>query len=83
MKWFLVIFFMEGLGSYVFFNPTFDSLDDCKFSANYPPHIQVYAQKMLQEYGSPRPVSRVVCMDENALMKFMEADKEFEEGINL
>ena len=84
MKWFLVIFFMEGFGSYVFLDPSFDTLEQCKFSANYPPHIQIYAQKMLKEYGAPRPVSRVVCMDENALKEFMKADAEYQQkGISL
>ena len=84
MKWFLVVFFMEGLGSYVFFNPNFDTLEACRFSANYPPHIQIYARKMLQEYGSPRPVERVVCMEEDTLKEFMKANEdEIQQGISL
>ena len=84
MKWFIVIIFMEGLGSYVFFNPSFDTVDACKFSANYPPHIQIYAQKMLKEYGKPRPVARVLCMNEDAVKDFLELENKYkEEGINL
>jgi len=83
MKWFLVVLFMEGFGSYVFFDPSFDTLDECRFSANYPPHIQVYAQKMIEEYGAPRPVSRVVCMDEQNLKLFLLENSEEEKGISL
>ena len=86
MKWFIVIIFMEGLGSYIFFNPSFETLDECKFSANYPPHIQIYAQKMLQEYGKPRPVARVLCMDKEAVEDWIELEKkqrEKEKGVNL
>ena len=83
MKWFLVIFFMEGFGSYVFLDPNFETLEKCRFSANYPPHIQIYAQKMVEESGAPRPVSRVVCMDEESLKKFMKANDETQKGISL
>ena len=83
MKWFLVIFFIEGLGSYVFFDPSFETLDDCRFSANYPPHIAVYAQKMVEEFGKPRPVSRVVCMNEENLKTFLSESLGKHEGIDL
>ena len=79
MTWFLMIFFSAG-HQFVFYNPSFNSLEECRQSANYPPHIAVYSQRLLKEYGRPMPVERVVCIDEENLKEFLELNKEFNEG---
>ena len=76
MKWFLIIFFTAG-HQFVFYNPTFDSLDECMWSANYPPHIAVYGKRLLKEYGTPQKVDRVACIDEENLKDFLELNKQF------
>ena len=79
MKWFLIIFFSAG-HQFVFYDPTFDSLDECVASANYPPHIAVYGQRLLKEYGKPMPVEKVACIDEEGLKEFLDLHKQFKES---
>jgi len=79
MKWFLIIFFTAG-HQFVFYNPTFDSVDECVWSASYPPHIAIYGERLLQEYNTPQEVERVACIDEENLKDFLELNKEFNEG---
>ena len=78
MKWFLIIFFTAG-HQFVFYKPTFDSVDECVWSANYPPHIAVYGSRLMKEYGSPQEIERVACIDEDNLKKFLEENKRFKE----
>lgn len=71
MKWFLVIFFMQDYGSYVFYKPEFDSLDACVASANNPQHIATYGQALIKEYGFPVPIQQVICADEDLVKRFI------------
>tara|TARA_Y100000114_G_scaffold136603_1_gene138214 strand:- start:145 stop:402 length:258 start_codon:yes stop_codon:yes gene_type:complete len=78
MKWFLIIFFTAG-HQFVFFTPTFDTVDECMFSASYPPHIAVYGRRLLEEYNTPQEVERVACINEESLKNFLEEDRKYKE----
>lgn len=75
MKWYLVVFFAQDLGSFVFYEPTFDTINECAFSANYPPHVEVYGAKIVQEYGKVMPVDSIMCMDEELLIEFLNTSR--------
>ena len=72
MKWYLVVFFLNDFGSFVFYEPAFNTVKECTFSANYPPHVQVYADKIVQEYGRKMPVDRLICINEEILKEFLK-----------
>ena len=55
MKWFLIVFFSAG-HQFVFFTPTFDSADECLWSASYPPHAYIYGQRLKKEYSTPQNI---------------------------
>ena len=85
MKWFLIVFFSAG-HQFVFFTPTFDSVDECLWSASYPPHAYIYGQRLKKEYSTPQNIERVACIDEENLRDFLELNKkhnENEKGIKL
>ena len=86
MKWFLIVFFAAG-HQFIFTDPTFESLEECRFSANHPPHIAMYSKKLLQQYGYPQRVDRVACASEEDIKKILEFNKklkeEKEKGIRL
>ena len=79
MKWFLIVFFSAG-HQFVFFTPTFDSADECLWSASYPPHAYIYGQRLKKEYSTPQNIERVACIDEENLKDFLELNKSFKEG---
>lgn len=69
MKWFIVVFFMQDYGSFIFFKPQFESAETCLASATNPNDIAVYGARIIMEYGRPLPVDRVVCANEDVVKR--------------
>ena len=75
MKWFIVVFFMQDYGSFIFFEPYFNSSETCLASATNPNDIAVYGARILMEYGRPIPVDKVVCANEDVIKRmFIESE---------
>lgn len=75
MKWFIVVFFMQDYGSFIFFKPQFESAETCLASATNPNDIAVYGARIIMEYGRPLPVDRVVCANEDVIKEMMTGSK--------
>lgn len=75
MKWFIVVFFMQDYGSFIFFKPQFESSETCLASATNPNDIAIYGARLIMEYGRPLPVDRIVCANEDVIKEMMTGSK--------
>lgn len=79
MKWFIVVFFMQDHGSFIFFKPHFQNVETCLASATNPEDIKVYGARIIMEYGRPIPINRIVCANEDVVKEMMTKPK----GLNI
>ena len=80
MKWFLIVVFAgmspDGFKDvYVFEEPHYTELQDCINAANDPDMIQVFVQKMVNDYQRVKDIEKVICSPEDKL-KMMKNNEE-------
>lgn len=79
MKWLIVVVFANLAPNgdkelFIFTNPTFDDPMVCQSDISNPEVIPLLVQKIIEEEG-PRPIERVLCLDEKSVKDMMNAYK--------
>ena len=77
--WLLVVVFtgIDGGGMqdvYIFDHPNFATKNECVLSANDPVDQRIYMGKIINEYGYPRMVDRVLCVPEKKVNEIIKGE---------
>lgn len=83
MKWLIVVIFAMGPGDladngrdlYIFTDPTYEEKHICEASITDPQYIPVLVEKLLHEYGKPKKIESVVCVEEQELKNALEGKR--------
>ena len=87
MKWLVIVIF-AGLSPqgdkdiYVFTNPTFETQIQCQADITDPAVVPILVNKVIQDNG-PRPIERVICVEDIKFKEFLESLQKKEKGIAL
>ena len=75
MSYWLMVVIFAGVSfdgyqeAYVFKDPHFHSLNECVIAANDPKRIPEFAYKLVQEYGRPMDIQKIVCASQEEVIK--------------
>lgn len=81
--WLVVVIFALAPGQnfsadrdmYVFLEPSHNSKDECLGSASDPEGIKMYIAKLVMEYGEPKKIQAVTCVEKEELKRILNEEK--------
>lgn len=77
MKWLIVVVFNTMVGdAYLFTNPEFDSREECMTYIQDPDIKMGMLIKLQMEYGRPKPIRFVNCMEKDVIEKLMNGEQD-------
>jgi len=76
MKWFVFVIFVVNQPSdpnaYLFTTPSFNSQQQCQMAVMDLRTIPLFADKLVQEFGGPKPIKSISCINEDTVRKLDE-----------
>ena len=81
MKWLIVVVFSGilpngNVDTYIFTDPSFNTVEECIAAANDPNEIPKYVRRLFFEYGSrARNIQKIVCAQQDDIIEVIEKSR--------
>jgi hypothetical protein len=73
MNWLVVVLFATLAGDvYIFYEPKFETRDECMATLYNKEDQQRYIQKLVEEYKRAMPIQMVNCLQEDVINEILE-----------